>query len=186
MFQFSNLTVFFKKVAMVVVATTMSVTAYAQMYEGDKAFGGSLLIAGDETTLAGIGANFQYNITDPIRLEGSFSYFFPKKESERYMGTTIETSLNMWNLSLNGHYLLPISDKVTAYPLAGLGIAGLKAKASALEISESVSKNLFGVNLGGGLDYHVTDAITFNVEARYFIANEGGIYFLRAGVAFRF
>ena len=185
MFQFSNLTVFFKKVAIVAVATTMSVTAYAQMYKGDKAFGGSLLIAGDETTLVGIGANFQYNITDPIRLEGSFSYFFPKKESESFMGATVETSLNMWNISLNGHYLLPISDKVTVYPLAGLGIAGLKAKASALGYSDSASKNYFGVNLGGGLDFHVTDAITLNAEARYLIASEGGIFFVRAGVAFR-
>ena len=185
MLQINNLKCFFKKVAIVAISATINVTAYAQMYEGDKAFGGSLLIAGDETTLVGIGAKFQYNITDPIRLEGSFSYFFPKKESEKYLGTTIETSLNMWNLSLNGHYLLPISDNLTAYPLAGLGIAGLKAKASALGYSDSASKNYFGVNLGGGLDFHITDAITFNVEARYLIASEGGIFFLRAGVAFR-
>jgi len=185
MLQFSNLRVFFKKVAIVAIATTISVTAYAQAYQGDKAIGGNFLIAGDETTLVGIGAKFQYNITDPIRIEGSFSYFFPKKESQRYMGTTIETSLNMWNLSVNGHYLLPITENVTVYPLAGLGIAGLKAKASALGISESSSKNHFGLNLGGGLDYHVTDAVTLNFEVRYLIASDGGIFFVRAGVAFK-
>ena len=185
MLQYNNFTVFFKKAAIVTIAATISVSALAQAYEGDKAFGGSLLIAGDETTLVGIGAKFQYNITDPIRLEGSFSYFFPKKESERYLGATIETSLNMWNISLNGHYLIPTSDKITLYPLAGLGIAGLKAKASALGYSDSASNNYFGVNLGGGLDFHVTDAISLNAEARYLIASEGGIFFLRAGVAFR-
>lgn len=173
------------KAAFVAFAFKLSfVAAYAQA--GDKAFGGNLLIAGDETTLFGIGAKFQYNITDPIRLEGSFSYCFPKKETQSVMGIPIESSINMWNLSVNGQYLLPISEKVTLYPLAGLGITGLKAKASAFGYSNSDSENYFGFNLGGGLDFKITETILLNFEARNMFISDGGIFFLRGGLVFKF
>jgi hypothetical protein len=30
--------------------------------------------------------------------------------------------MTMWDLSVNGHWLFPLGDKITVYPLAGLGI----------------------------------------------------------------
>ena len=167
-----------------IIAVTTTFTVHAQ--GGDKALGGSFLIAGDETILVGIGAKFQYNITEPIRLEGSFSYFFPKKESQKIWGVPVKTTLNMWNISVNGHYLFSLSDKIKIYPLAGLGVVGLNAKASALGQSESGSKNHFGVNLGVGSDFNITDNIALNLEWRYMLVKDGKILFALAGLAYKF
>jgi outer membrane protein X len=182
-----NMTSIFRKAAILAIVATMGVAAFAQE-KGSMAIGGNLLIAGDETTLAGVGAKFQYNITNPIRLEGSFSYFFPKKDEMRIMGISVETSLSMLDFNVNGHYLIPLTDRVTVYPLAGLGMVSMKMKGNALGglVNETVSENNFGVNLGGGIDFKISDAIIFNVEAKYKLIQDGGIYFASAGLAFMF
>jgi outer membrane protein X len=101
----------FRKVAVMAIAVfTMSVAANAQE-KGDMAVGGNLVLgSGDSFTNYGIGAKFQYNVTNPLRLEGSFTYFLKKDY------------LTMWDLSANAHWLFPVADKITVYPLAGLGI----------------------------------------------------------------
>jgi len=64
--------------AICLIAMTISVTAHAQV-KGDMAAGGNFVIGmGDDWTNFGIGPKFQYNATDPIRLEGSYTYFFEK------------------------------------------------------------------------------------------------------------
>jgi outer membrane protein X len=171
---------FFRKVAIVAIAVmTMSVAASAQE-KGDMAAGGNLVLgAGNSFTNFGIGAKFQYNVTAPLRLEGAFTYFLKKD----YM--------TMWDLSVNGHWLFPISDKITVYLLAGLGIlnygydysidlGGLGSYGS----SDSTSD--FAFNLGGGIDLKLTDKLIFNAEVKYKISDVWDRLLLSAGVAYRF
>ena len=48
------------------------------------------------TSNGGFGAKIQYNVTTPIRVEGSFN-FLPSG-----------FKLSMWDLSVNAHYLIPV------------------------------------------------------------------------------
>ena len=160
----------FGKLAIIAIAVTMSVAANAQQ-QGDMALGGNLVYgSGDSYSNVGIGAKFQYNITDPIRLEGSFTYFFEKDY------------LSMWDLSANGHYLFPVADQVTVYPLAGLSILGYKTDT----ILGNYSDSELGLNLGGGIDYRLNDSVILNAELKYKTGDNWDRLLLSVGVAFNF
>jgi hypothetical protein len=57
-------------------------------------------------------------------------------------------NLTMWDLSANAHWLFPIADKVTVYPLAGLGILNYGSSYGGY----SASSADIAFNLGGGVD----------------------------------
>lgn len=162
-----------KRAAMIVIAAvTMSMAVQAQQ-KGDMAAGGNLVIGlGDNLTNVGIGAKFQYNVTDPIRLEGSISYFLEKNY------------VSFWDLSVNGHYLFPLTEQITVYPLVGVGLLGYKANFG-FGFGSS-SKSEFGVNLGGGIDYKLTDKLILNAETKYKIGNEWDRELISVGVAYKF
>jgi outer membrane protein X len=160
---------FLQKAAIAAIAVTMSMAAVAQQ-KGDKAAGGNLVFgSGNSYSNIGIGAKFQYSVTDPIRLEGSFTYFLEKDY------------VSMWDLSVNGHYLFPVADKVTVYPLAGLGILGTKVD---FGFGSSSDSNL-GVNLGGGADFKLSDRVILNAELKYKTGDVWDRLLLSAGVAFK-
>jgi outer membrane protein X len=172
----------FRKVAIVAIAlVTMSVAVNAQE-KGDMAAGGNLVLgSGNSFTNYGIGAKFQYNVMNPLRLEGSFTYFLKKD------------NLTMWDLSVNAHWLFPIADKVTVYPLAGLGMLGTKVSVPSIDLGElgsygggSASDSEIGFNLGGGIDYKLTDKLILNAELKYKLGNNWNRLLISAGVAYKF
>jgi len=164
----------FKKVAIAAIALTVSVAAHAQS-KGDMAVGGNLVLGtGNSYSNIGIGAKFQYNVTDPIRLEGSFTYFLKKDY------------VTQWDFSVNGHYLFPVTDLITVYPLAGLGLYGTKWSIDWGLGNTSHSTSDICVNLGGGADYKLSDKLVLNAELKYKIVNNWSRLMLSAGVAFRF
>jgi outer membrane protein X len=92
----------------------------------------------------------------------------------------------MWDLSVNGHWLFPVADKVTVYPLAGLGILGSKVNIPSFGLGDGVSQSDFGFNIGGGIDYKLTDKMILNTELKYKIAGDWKRLFFSAGVAYKF
>jgi outer membrane protein X len=95
----------------------------------------------------------------------------------------------MWDVSVNAHYLFPIADKLTVYPLAGLGI--LRTTVSVPDYGfgiggGSASDSEFGFNLGGGLDYKLTETLTGNVELKYKIHDHWNRLLLSVGIAYKF
>ena len=169
------MTSFFKKAAIIAIAVTMSVAANAQT-KGDMAAGGNLVLGtGDSFSNVGIGAKFQYNVTDPIRLEGSFTFFLKKD------------FISQWDFSVNGHYLFPVADQITVYPLVGLGIFGTKVSVDLGPFGNmSTSASDLCVNLGGGIDFKLTDQLILNAELKYKIVNNWNRLMLSAGVAYKF
>ena len=161
--------VFFRTVAIIAIAlVTMSLTANAQE-QGDIAVGGSVALgSGNSYTNIGLSGKVQYNILESIRAEGAFTYFLKKD----YM--------SMWDLSVNGNYLLPINETMIVYPLAGLGVLGFKSTGWS-------SDPKLCVNLGGGIDITLTNNLIFNAEAKYKIVEEDWSRFvLSAGITFLF
>ena len=160
----------FKKVAILAVALTISVVANAQ-YQGDKAIGGHLAFgSGGSYTNNGIGVKFQYNVTDPIRLEGSYTSFFKKDY------------ISMWDFSANVHWLFEVADKIRLYPLAGLGTMGIKVEVRGLSASESY----FGLRFGGGMDVDLSDHLILNFQLKYQTIEDGNRTMLSAGLAYKF
>ncbi len=164
----------------IIATLTMSMTANAQQ-AGDMAVGANAVFGtGNSFSNFGIGAKFQYNVMDPLRLEGSFTYFFKKN------------FLSMWDASVNAHWLFSISDKITIYPLAGLSMLGTTVSYD-LDLgpfggyADSASATEFGFNLGGGIDVPVSDKFIINGELKYKICGGGWSRLLiSAGVAYRF
>jgi len=167
-------------VAICLIAMSISVSAHAQV-KGDMAVGGDLVIGmGDDWTNFGIGPKFQYNVTDPIRLEGYFTYFFEKDY------------LSQWDFSVNAHWLFPIDKQITVYPLAGLGLLGSTVEIPSYTIpyygtvgGGSESDTDFGINIGGGADYQLTDKLVLNGELKFKIAGDWDRFMISAGLAYK-
>lgn len=85
-------------------------STYAQ--KGRQAIGFGLSY-GTEIESAGLGIKYQYNITNPLRIEPSFNYFFEND------------NVSMLDLNVNFHYLCPVAQSVKLYPLFGLTMSML-------------------------------------------------------------
>ena len=83
-------------------------SAHAQ--KGKQAIGFGLSY-GTEIESIGLGIKYQYNITNPIRIEPSFNYFFEND------------NVSMLDLNVNFHYLFPVAKSVKLYPLFGLTLS---------------------------------------------------------------
>jgi len=152
--------------------------------QGDWSLGFNFQTAIDNQSLFGIGTNIRFNAANAVRLEATFAYFFPRD----FGGL----SLSMWDLNFNTHFLVPLSDNVTFYPLTGFGVLGMTVRGDNwFGQTERMSGNTFGFNIGAGIDFNVSQTVTINIEPRYKIitardAGGVGMFFLQAGLAFRF
>ena len=170
-------TVFFKRAAIIAIATvTMSLSAVAQQ-KGDKAVGGNLVIgAGNSFTNIGIGEKFLYNVTDPIRLTGEFDYFLKKDY------------ISWWDFSVYGHYLFSVADQVVVYPSVGLGMVGSKYEVPSVMGygGGSYSDSWFAFSLGGGADYALTSNLVLNGELRLKLFESTNRINFAVGAAYKF
>ena len=175
-----------KKIVLTLAITLTSICAFAQ--QGEKAIGLNLSY-GTEIKNLGIGVKGQYSITDAIRTEASFDYFLKKD------------GLSMWDVNLNVHYLFPLTEKLKVYPLVGLSYTNWKFDYSDSEDDygiyldddddwdggdSSSSTGKFGLNLGGGIQYSITDVFTVSFEARYQLINDFDQMIFGVGVAYKF
>ncbi len=165
------------KVAIAAIALVMTATAANAQEKGDMAAGvGATFSIGDGETWTGIGAKFQYNVMDPLRLEANFVYFLPKHK------------VSMWDLMVNAHWLFKVSDRINIYPLAGLGVLGASTPKIDLGEFGSVgggSVTDFAFNVGGGVDFFLSDSFFINAEAKYMVSG-GGSFMPSVGVGFAF
>lgn len=161
-----------KKIIFAIVFALMGISASAQ--KGDIAAGLNLSY-GTEINFMGIGAKGQYGITDAIRTEASFDYFLKKD------------GLSMWDVNLNVHYLFPLTEKLKVYPLAGFTFTNWTMTWGEEEYYwDDFSESYFGLNLGAGLQYDLTDKLALNVEAKYQLVNLFDQLVLGVGVSYKF
>jgi outer membrane protein X len=168
----------FTKTIMLVVATAFAINVSAQE-KGDMAAGANFVLgSGDSFTNYGIGAKFQYNIMDPLRLEGAFTYFLKKDY------------ITMWDLGVNAHWLFSVSDILNVYPLAGVGLLNygydLDLGLGAYGIDDSASTTDFAFSLGGGIDFKLTEKLMLNAELKYKLSGEWSRLLISAGITYLF
>jgi outer membrane protein X len=152
-------------IAVVLMAVTPQYLS-AQTTKGAMRIGAQLGY-GTEIESLGIGARFDYAITEQILLAPDLMYFFGKSESN--------FDLSWFDINLNGNYLFDIGNaEITPYALAGLnfgilsvdydypsGIPGTPGDTSSTEI---------GLNIGGGADFLVGTLTLFG-EIRYVLGD---------------
>ena len=162
-----------KVVKMFVILTVMamSVMTVSAQTKGDMAVGGNVIYAIGEYDYSniGLGAKFQYNIMDPLRLEGGFNYLLKKD------------NISFWDLSAYAHYLFNVADKINVYPIAGIGILG--AKSSYSEGSDSNTK--LAISLGAGIDYSLTEKLALTADYKYKIVDNSNFSFISVGIAYK-
>ena len=158
-----------KKLAFLVITLIMGVTtAFSQNAQGDKGIGLNLNYAAE--TSFGLGAKFQYNLTDHVRIEPEFNYYFEPDW------------VSFWDLGVNFHYLFPVASDVTIYPAVGIGYA--HAKADFEEISASEGK--FNAKIGVGADFNLGGNWKLNIEPKYQIVDDFNQFVISAGLTYKF
>ena len=189
-----------KKFFIFTCAALIGLCASAQE-KGDMAAGLNLGVApclesGASVTNFGIGAKFQYNVTNPIRLEAAFDYGFKNK------------GVDVMTIGVNAHYIFNVANKFNIYPLVGVGYAHCKATASGIPdlddndwggISnwktdiddygtkeESGSANKFFFNVGVGAEYAINDKISIGAEIKYQYIENFNRLPISLGVAYKF
>ncbi|KAA6332890.1 hypothetical protein EZS27_018646 [termite gut metagenome] len=180
-----------KKFLLVMVIGFMSVSVFAQ--KGETTVGLNLGY-GTKIKSFGIGAKVGYGITDQIRLSPSFNYFLEKD------------GLSQWEINADLHYLFPLSDKVTVYPLAGVTYTNWKwdsTKAWTEDVArlflkvamddddidlyaDTYSKGKIGVNLGGGIGFKLTDKLSVGAELKYSSVSDLDQGIFAVNIAYKF
>lgn len=144
-------------------------TSYAQ--QGESALGVNLNYGND--TNFGLGVKYRYNLSDHVRIEPAFNYYFK------------HDYISMWDLNANFHYLCPVAENVTVYPLAGIGYANATAHLKDWGL-DNESDGKITVNLGAGADFQVSSSVKLNLELKYQIIDDFNQLVLSAGVVFAF
>ena len=160
-----------KKILVTICVALVSIGAFAQT--GEQNVGAHLLYGTDMSNI-GLGVKYQNNVTDVIRIEGVADYYLKKD------------GFTMFDVNVNGHYLFPLTDKVIAYPLVGINYTHWKQDGSNLQdnfdgnwdvdwsnsdfedeyVVEGKDGSI-GLNIGGGIQYRLTDKIRIGAELKY-------------------
>ena len=163
-----------KLVVLAVCLVAFVVNSYAQSkFKGEKGVSSVGVIAGHaiRSKAPTIGVDYRYNIMDNVRLAPSLMYTFENDYTSTFYANA------------DAHYLARITDKVTIYPLAGIGLSLWKQDVfnigdlDDLEDLfkgklESETKPRVGLNLGFGGEMRVTKDVLVGAEFRYNLTTE--------------
>lgn len=176
------------KSTLIMALLFISTSVFAQQ-KGEMAVGLNLNY-GTNSTLSnmGLGAKFQWTVINNLRLEPSFNYYFGKSfEFVQY---------NMWDAGINAHYLFPIGNekRFMLYPLVGIGLLGMSVDYDGEfeglydEVYNvgSYSSSDFAFNIGGGVEYLLTDRISLGAEIKYQIVSGWNRPIFTLGATYKF
>ena len=113
----------------------------------------------------GITIGGDYFITDAIVIAPNFTFFF----KSTIQATGFELSQKVSTLDIDGKYYF-LNDAVGVYGLFGLSI-GFAATEGVIDLGQPVpfdeSDSAFGINIGGGADYYLSDKVFLNAQLKY-------------------
>ncbi|MBR1804379.1 MAG: porin family protein [Muribaculaceae bacterium] len=126
---------------------------------GDMAVGMQFSYA-SKNSMMGLGVNYQIEVVRNLRVQPEFIYYFENKKISDY------------NVNLNLQYLIPTSNYVRIYPMAGFSYVNFTQKG----ILNDSHTDKFGANIGLGFEYAINQNFRFYTEQRFHILknwNEG-------------
>lgn len=160
-----------KKLFLAMLIAFVSIGAFAQE---NKVSVGAQLSYGSDHERVGLGIKGQYGLIDNIRLEAAFNYFFK------------QNNVSLYDLNVNVHYVIPINEQFSVYPLAGLTYMKESASAKGEGFKLSVSDSRLGVNLGVGAQYQLDSNWAIAGELKYQIIKDMSQLVPSIGVVYTF
>lgn len=143
-----------KKIFMLFCVALLSLTASAYDYDYEpEAKGGDWAIGlninqGTPNPLfnLGLGGKVQFYAARMFRLEASFNGFFKRRD------------VIYWDTNLNAHFVIYMKKRFSIYPLLGATIM----------YGKYIDRGLgFGINVGAGLQYDITENLYATLEPYY-------------------
>ncbi|MCB0683223.1 MAG: outer membrane beta-barrel protein [Saprospiraceae bacterium] len=143
-------------------------SAHAQFSAGaGLAYGTDSGVNGDGAI--GIQARAMYQFMENIRGSANFTFFL------------VDDPVNFSTLNVDGHYLF-LNESFLVYALAGLNLAFVSVDLGAFG---DASDSELGLNLGGGIQLPITDALGLLGEVKYVIGDADQLV-LTVGAIFGF
>ena len=141
-----------------------------------------------------LGGLFEYKQPSmPVTWRGELTYHRNGLKDDYFSGQlpgigNLDGNFSMFNFTANALY--PFGDAASntrPYIIGGLGLYKLKATASYQGIDISDSQTKFGINVGGGVTFHLSGFDTF-IEARFHSAftDESNTNFIPLSFGFKF
>lgn len=166
-----------KKIFVFCVMAVAMLMVHAE--SGEWAVGGQV-VYGTKAETAGIGLHVKNCLTDAFRASLSSNYYF------KHSGVTA------FDVNLEGNYLFGLGEKVRVYPLVGV-VLGIW-HADDVNVSyggmnfgvDGQTDTKFGANLGGGIDYLVSEHLGLNAEVKYQIISHASQVVFGIGASYRF
>ncbi|MCU0461301.1 MAG: porin family protein [Bacteroidales bacterium] len=123
-----------------------------------------------------------YEITVPLHVTGRISYFYPHVTKDIMSKITVSSVM----FDINGHYVFNSLDKLEFYALAGANFLITWKKDKIISATEEVfteNDNAFGLNIGAGACFKLTEQFDIFAEAKYILAtNHYSQFMANAGV----
>lgn len=163
-----------KKIVMLFIMAFVAISISAQNEQGRSSVGLNLGY-GFDTENPIIGLDYRYSMTNAFRINPGVSHYIKKD------------GLSAWAIDLNLHYLVPLSETVSFYPIVGANLSFWDQKwekEPRVDASETATR--FGANIGLGLEYYATSNVTVGLEVKYLIISKVDQAVLSARVGYSF
>ena len=134
--------------------------------KGDVFIGGGFSYGiGSDYKNFGIGVKGQYEILTNFRADAQVDHFF------KHEGWSLS------DININLEYVIPATDAINVYPLAGLAFVGFSTNSFGFMKEAKV-----GFNLGAGAELPVNDKWKVFLDAKYQIVSDAGRFVPTLGV----
>ena len=140
-----------KYIFMAIVAIASIINVHAE--QGDVSATAQFVYA-SKHSMAGLGAQLQYEFATNWRVAPEFIYFFK------------DEGLSALNVNLNVHYVIPTSTTFAVYPLVGFTYAHYMPDGPVDDIDRC------GANVGMGAQYELKNNLYFFSEERFQIMKD--------------
>ena len=159
---------FFIILAALLVVFTFTINAEAEVKEKGFYLGGGVAYAWENFDVEGVdfddawglNAFAGYKLIKYIAFEGNFNWY------DDFTLDLFGVDIQIWTLMLDVKAMYPVyNDILVPYLRAGVGYMDKEASAGSFEMSDSDA----AINLGGGLDYYVTDQFSLGIDGKYIV-----------------
>ena len=119
---------------------------------------------------AGIFLTGIYELSLPVHISPSFTYFIPRTNNLNMAGyNALSTRVSSMMFDFNGHYVFNSLDRFEFYGLAGLNITFTKIKWLGT-LPSTGTDNAMGLNIGAGTYMKITEQFDLYGEVKYIIS----------------
>jgi len=153
-----------KKLMMIACMMLFSTAMFAE--KGDIFIGAGVSYGmGSDYKNFGIGVKGQYELFTNFRADAQVDHFF---KSEGW---------SLSDININLEYVIPATDNINVYPLAGLALVGFSDNAFGF-----MKEAKAGFNIGCGAELPVNDKWKIFLDAKYQIVSDAGRFVPTLGV----